>query len=739
MPLETASAHTDRNFTACSTPKFTPAIQYDTPSPKWSSVYYYDEAIHEYTYDKDGKVIETKHLGYNGSTTANCTISYKVIDNSRFTDGFVTYEAYAQHTRATANSKTVRNTVYMVKKVDIYLVDENNKTYTKDKSNGTVGSNVAKDGNPKNSNNSGLVTYVDEKMPQVKCIKTYGNDKTVDCSKDIKKTYDDNFNGKKGQRLTCFQYTDSYSYDSDKVCTVRMYVSDVQITAGPTTTYTGKHHNYECVATFSNGTKRNISGLSATDQNYVWLSYPSNQNMKSFRSARYIGTDWMKNNGYTDAAGKTHKPDSLHDFYPVDPVSRTYIVNCTYFPDANWVEAHYGVTLNADTFKNQVISDLDKENGTTPWHVVKNAKVTVNHVGIDKLWVEVSGGFGNESNPNIYTTKTLVPTNSTASFAGGWNLTDAVNKKTYSPGYWNQEAFNTASWYDFKAFIMYKDGTVRDVTSAEEIHWDSTPWFKGQSKYKTENYYDSGMPFTGLDHRLPSDGWNTIDVEYLHRNVPYGATAYGKTKSTNRLKSRQVKSLDITHVDSPTKAPVTTIGQNDSKVVQYNAWITWTDNTRENWTNSVTWQGDHLVNKGNFDFSKVKGQGQKTTVYAQVKDVNGLKGVVSRSNSSSDTSTSTSYNSNKTNWNLSHDKIEVTISDCSNVEHLAFKCPLPSNYWRIDAKSSFDPFNLYSNPNSNFYPAASLYNSGSWNNENDIYSYERIFPVSGTSSGVGNQ
>lgn len=731
------SAHEDMNISKCSTPYSAAALKYEIAAPTWTSTHYYDEAQHKYTYGYDSKsvwgIIKTEHLGYI-RISADCTITPTKQLNGRYTTGIDQYSTFANTEKANTKSNAVTKQIFWTKNVDIFLKDESGKTYLKGSSNGKSSTNTAVKGNPNNTNNSLLTTYSDEDIPTVECTKTYGDNTTKSCTNEIKKVVDQRYNGKAGQRLTCYYYEDPLTKDSDKVCTVRVYVKDVKIQNAPTTTYPGKHYNFTCKATYQDGVVRDIS-----NEDYTFLSYPSGQNKKTFRTARYIGNAWK--NGYTDPRGTKHKPDTIHDFYPVDPESRNYIVSCTYYQDYNWLSQHYG-TQAANTrvvASNGIISDADKENGTTSWNVVREDEVTIKHIGIDKIWMETTGSFPVDGKPSDYVTKTLPATNNKGTFPGGWNLTDAVNNKTYSPGYWNQSNFITGHWYDFKAYIKYDNGVISDITSAPEVYWDSSPWFKNMSKHTVKNVYDSGMSKTGLDHRIPQNGWNTIDVEFLHQNVPYGKTSYGSTKSTNRLNALQIKSLEITHNDSKDKAPISVIKEGDQKKVQYKAWITWNDGTQEDWTTTATWDGDYSKSpNGNFDFTEVKGKGQKSTVYAYIQDVDDLTGTVTRSSGTDGGTKNVSYNSNMNHWDSNRDEIEVTISDCRDVEHLAWGCEIPEDYWRINFKDNFNVFNKYKDPNTNFYPDPRIFGYSSWTAENDLYSFERKFPVSGTSSGLGN-
>lgn len=778
-------AHSDKNHSPCTTP--VQSTQYESRNP-WSAYYTYDQAKHrweaDWRYSPPYSYTDSKGNTYSGGgywydagkwvddgyqfATAGCSISFQHTPFDQiYSTGVIDYWNVVASGSPGGTGGPTSGTVYWVIEVDIYVTDGNGRTYLQNNSNGTSQTPTLIDGNPSNSNNTGLTTYSDEDLPSVTCIKTYGDGSKRGCSPYPE--IDRNYNGQKGQRLTCYRWIDPHTNDNDKVCTVRIYVKDVKITSGADTTYTGKHYNYECQATFYDGTVRVISQNPKKNQKYVWLSYPQEKSM-SFYDGRYIGSHWER--GYLDPRDTYHPPDSLHDFYPADSENRTYILNCTYYPGIQWVQQYYGSSWNTQWDRvrqnNGIISDYDSgPNGT--WHIPKHDKKTVKHIGIKEMWVETTGEFAlyNEGGKTwVYKGETLKANKAQDNtFPGGWNAKDTVNNKTYAPGYWNQYPFLTGHWYDFQAYITYTDGTKRDVTSAEEVYWDNTPWFKNQQKFNVKNIYDSGMSKTGLDHRIPQHGWNTIDVEFFHRNVPFGKTEVNRTKVTNRLKSRQLKELKITHQDDSDIPLVNNIkthtinAPGDPKVVQYHAWITWTDgikDVKEDWSNFVRWDGDYLQNPKNvsitdewethtgglFDFSPMKGKGQRTTVYADYKDIDDLiiKDVTRVTDDNGTTQTKT-YDSGNPNWEANHDKVEVVVNDCENIPHLAWECPLPTDYWRIDLENRFDIFG-YSDEgrqNHNFYPDPSYYKVGSWNDETDLYMYQRKFPVSGTSSGLGNK
>lgn len=368
----------------------------------------------------------------------------------------------------------------------------------------------------------------------------------------------------------------------------------------------------------------------------------------------YIGESWY-NKGYTDSKGTVHKPNGYNDFYPADNTNRTYTINCNY--------------------------------------AGKNASHNINNIGVKQINMTGSGYF--PSGPNEYV------------FDADIDKTSEING-TFSG------KFTTAHWYDFRANLVYNDGTTRDITSVPEVVWISDPWYPNAQFPNKAHSYDTNMPNSGLSHRIPSDGVNTIAVEYFNKNVPYGSSS--NSRNTMKLNGRQIQKLEITDGSGYNVAPKAKVKQGDT--VRYAAWITWTDGTKEDWTNAVNWSGDYLVSNGTYTFN-VKENIDKTHVTAIYNDV--------------DRASEASI----TDWDSSFDKLEVTVEfNCSTATTIIAGCTPPGQNWQIN------PIPYFESKNTNFLPPPTAFGlqGTSWTGMKEYpYSFDFEFNVSGISEGNGRK
>ena len=479
-------------------------------------------------------------------------------------------------------------------------------------------------------------TYADEAPTSVTCTKYYGygvgDNHSVGCTPTATPT-----TTSPGVVKTCYSYSENNI--KDEKCSTSIALKDVKITA-PSTSYTGKHQIVKCLATFADGREKDVEGLSG-----VLSSSPYN----------YIGDNW-ESKGYTDSKGNVHKPNGYNDFYPADNASRTYTINCDYLG--------------------------------------KNAKSTINNIGIKQINISGSGFF--PSGPNEYV------------FDADIDKTSEING-TFSG------KFTTGHWYDFRANLVYNDGTTRDITSAPEVVWINDPWFPKQSFPNKAHSYDSNMPISGLNHRIPSDGVNTIAVEYFNKNVPYGSSS--NSRNTMKLNGRQIQKLEIKDGNGYNVAPKTKVNAGD--VVKYSAWITWTDGTKEDWTNAVNWSGDFLLSNGSYKFD-VKSNVDKTHVSAIYNDVDRTS------------------EAGISNWDSNYDKLEITIAfNCSTVTSIIAGCTPAGDNWQIN------PIPYFESTNTNFLPPPSAFGlkgPNDWNGMEEYpYSFNYKFNVSGISEGNGRK
>ncbi|QST02818.1 hypothetical protein IMZ31_19910 (plasmid) [Pontibacillus sp. ALD_SL1] len=504
-----------------------------------------------------------------------------------------------------------------------------------------------------------------EPLPEFSCVKTYGNGATRDCTSSLSLSKD---SGGKTTREVCYTYKEN-GY-SDEACTTRVYVKSVEI-SGPSTSYTGERNTYTCRATFYDDSSLNITNKTdpSTGKNDIWSSSPYN----------YIGEDWAKK-GYRSPDGVKHTSGGANVFYPVDPDSRTYTITCQYYPGSY------------KQYENKWLKD---GSGT-----VKKDTLSVQHVGIKSLQLTTNGGF--LSTGNQYTNKTV-----------SLNSNDV----------WSSVDFITGNWYDFKATATFDDDTVKNVTTAPEVYWEQS------GEYPVQKSYHTNMPESGLDHRIPEDGYNNITVRYFHDNIPYGTPDYGQTKRTGTLWAHQLADIEIRNENG--KAPKTVVKTDEQ--VQYSAYVVWSDNgknpfgrnAKEDWTNVVNWGGEFSLGKGLFEFKRA-GHNEKATVTASFQDTAEIL-----------------RDSGYSHWDELYHQIEVTIDDCSSVDHLASGCPIPADYWRTNPSVGFSitypSKSTITMPNHNWLPPADVFGYASWSNDNNPYYFEKQFSVSGMSTGVGNK
>jgi len=511
------------------------------------------------------------------------------------------------------------------------------------------------------------VTYEEDKFPTVACTKYYGfgvgDGHSEDCTKDVTVGSDDN---KTTIRNICYTYEENGN--SDIACTSRIYVKSLEVT-GPSTVYTGQHHTFRCKATYYDNSSWYVD------------EYPE---VMSSAPYSYIGTDWY-NTGYKKPQGGISKPNGVNDFYSADNESKDYTIKCSYYPDS------YGDE------KGVLVKDTTKE---------KTATKKVKHVGIKDIVVDASGYFPTGANEYKFISK--------------------VDKTQESRGNFTGVKFITGHWYDFTATLIYDDGTKRDVTSAPEVFWTSYPWYNGVDAYDKAHSYDSGMTATGLGHRIPADGENTIMAEYFNRNVPYGGNSSGNydnsypSRGWTKLDSRQISKLDIRGKSSYSTAPITSVNAGDE--VQYSAWVTWTDGTKEDWTNFVNWSGDYLLENGLYNFY-FAGNNNKATVTASFNDVDLIEKA-----------------GDIDHWDSTTDTVEVTIMyDCTKATTLISGCSVPKGNWQTE------PSKFFESKNTNFLPPPTAFGfeGSSWKNSDGSYrdeypyNFNFKFNVSGVSEGNG--
>jgi len=396
----------------------------------------------------------------------------------------------------------------------------------------------------------------------------------------------------------------------------------------------------------------------------------NNANVMSSAPYSYIGTDWY-NTGYNNPQGGIIKPNGPNDFYSADNLSRTYTIKCAYPADS-----------------------------------ALTVEKKVQHIGIKNIDIDASGYFETGANEFKYIAQ--------------------VDKTKATKGEFENADFITGHWYDFKATLIYDDNTKRDITSAPEVFWTGYPWYDGMPAYEKANSYDTNMVKSGIGHRIPQQGKNMVLAEYFNRNVPYGGNPTGTydnnfaSRNFMSFQAKQIQKIEIKGKNY-TSAPKTTVNEGES--VQYSAWVTWTDGTKEDWTDSVKWSGDYSKGHGLFTFN-FKGNNNKTTVAAIYEDLDKISGT------------------GKENWDSTYSKLEVTVkANCATADTLTVGCDVPTGNWQTE------PLNFFEKKNINFLPAPSAfgYSGNSWKNSDGSvrdeypYQYNFKFNVSGVSEGNGRK
>jgi hypothetical protein len=682
-------------------------------------------------------------------------------------------------------------------------------------------------------------TYEDETPAMPVCLRYYSVGGTNNVSKHCENDY---FNSPTNYSTFDFtktnvnakQYTITYKYAYDnknhfvkQVATDRIYTKSVKIT-GPTDTYTGKHAIYTCIATFGDNTLRDISN-SSTNPNYanhpyVWsgVKLPSGGN-----GGGSIGYDW-KISGFQDPRGISLKPINDNDFYSPDPVG-PYDVNitCTYYNKngggANGSNKNMG-NLPYTSNKGILVPVPAHQNPQTNTMLVK-------HHGIKDMKVTASGYFA-KPNPNSNAVSDMYSQQNSSSFpampngigpATNWYPTDhtPLTASKFGEGnvitgdYFSKD-FITGNWYDFRAFVLYDDSTdgagnasYREVTSASETYWKAIPWYsnyKPDSKdtkmiqtgggiYSTTPYLGTTFSSSGLDHRIPANGYNEIEV-YFYDNT-YSGLFPKKTNQKIEYWAHSIETASITGTNTST-TPVTTANVGGTNY--YTLKVTWSDDPSkptgtknpfstpanrgkpEDWTKVVQWYGDDYVNgsaasgQAKYNFLR-RGQQDSATVTARFGDDFGGKLVAG---TSGDTFVNTGGNNTEADnkgvnyFEYFYKDLKVKlIENCSldrNTYDPIFGCSYVASNPQlgINTKIQSDPAYYPYKPDAAWFAAEAPFDAnkppcggvgnplcpsdlsnyiliapnqyrGKDPNFSDIYRFRYDFSVTGVSNGVGNK
>lgn len=496
--------------------------------------------------------------------------------------------------------------------------------------------------------------------PTFNCVVTYKNYDTTSCTSSMTKSTSTSNSGRTIK--TCYSY--SINGYSDKTCTERHHLKEITIT-GASKTYSGIRTKYYCSATFANN-----STLDLTYNSAVWSATPYN----------HIGLN--NHPGYKrPLTTNTLKPTTHNEFYPTANVDTNYTIKCAYNPYKS----------------NSQVSD------SSSYGITKSFSVA--NKGISEMYTTVSGSFYNPSSPGnfLYKSNLVSP--------------DATDTK-YVPN----SNFLTAGWYDFRAYIKYTDGTngsgsqgYRDVTNAPETLWTQS------GKYPVTKTYNTNLPDSGVDNRIPVNGRNEIYSMYLYTGNPGEIVTNNRVRDGIVVWARQIVDLEIKGDTYATPAKTTV---NGGETVGYTAWVTFSDDNnnavastrnpfgqgvKENWTSGVTWKGDYKLRNGVYKFPR--GDKEDISIYAFFEDTHSLK------------------DTNKY-WDKTVDYKNIKIVDnCNDLKYIVPGCAYPTDLWNVTG---------YETIQDNYLPPAKFYGYTAWNEKNDPYRFVMKFKVTGISNGIGD-
>lgn len=397
-------------------------------------------------------------------------------------------------------------------------------------------------------------TYQDEPYPELTCTKTYAHGYgTLDCLNGIFVQNDTGQNNKmNGERKIVYNYVNNNA--SDPTGFTRVYAHKTSITSNNSTKgYTGHRENYQCEVVWQDSVRDDV-----TNKEKVWTSTVASTG----EEVNYIGEKWR--DGYKDVKGITHKPESINQLYIPNPVSNTFHINCDYphttynngLSGSGYVGDRYAPGHSHHVFRligiDNIVAidmtptglhDIDAENPSSP------------------LYAASYTGHGSAPTPN------------------------AFNNKTYQSGH----------FYDIVLKIKYDDGLERVVQSSSEIpelSWrildkDTNSWVTNQSMYKTSGY-NTNIPNTAIDHRLPYRGWNSLRADiFSESGIPMP-----RNQSNNQLNKTYYPVSMWSHeamnmvIEGPESVPF------DTNHV-YKAYLLWDDGQGTNHSGEVIGRNDN--------------------------------------------------------------------------------------------------------------------------------------------------
>lgn len=702
------------------------------PSSSQSGINYYIETHRDsigttpiVTDPKTGKVSggdtiygPTHYTQGSSSTSRSCSIN--VSSSGSVSSGLITHTYYFKSANSTSSTTTMN--LYYVTFVDIQA---------------GASSSGGMD------HNDGQSTYEDEAPSNVTCTKKYGPSKSVNSqpcaltatSHSVTSTY----------AKQCYAWTAPFTGVNDSTCIHSYFVQKVTIDSGSSSIYTGIPSKYTCSATFYSWTTPKV--LSVTSMDKTWYSTKTsitsagtNYNMigrnvspSDTHNNRYYYTDPF---GRSYTIGNSYRNFAINSMMSSDPVDGNYNIYCHYIPK-DYMVRYFPLTNNSSQSLNLTNQKTFK---------------SVRNYGIKEMRIRVKGCF-NVGNTTAYTCSNTMPGN-----VGGYLLPNVKPSHwTSTNDEWSQGDFLTGNWYDFKTEIMYTDNSNgtggganqwRDITDAPEIEWKYYP------NYAVNNSYNTLMPHDGRDHRISGNGKNTIRANF-YNNVQTIPSMNRKTTFANDLWAHQVARIIIRgdagytsfpKVGSKNATPpnpateINTAKVNLNDVVQYSAWVIWSDRTNnpygrgkeENWTKDLIWYGDDMVDKGKYSFVR-RGNQDYRTVKVSYADEDGdlfyASGKI-----------------NKNQWDYAYDKLSVYLEEtCAPPYLVVSQCQTPKDnnltFGFAQGKDNVvaSPWYRPGYPTNLPPQLANKYGFPNWDKPNNPYYLLFKFGVTGASNSVADK
>ncbi|GEL07096.1 hypothetical protein [Salisediminibacterium halotolerans] len=462
----------------------------------------------------------------------------------------------------------------------------------------------------------------------------------------------------------------------------RVYAVDTTIDEPATEGRTGYRGDYYCDVNWQDTSSEDVSY-----EEEVWTS----QVASSGEKVNYIGETW---NGFTDAKGQSHSPDSINQFYITDPVSKEYQVDCQYPHDSYNNDLRPGWTYLSDDYAPGV--------DDVPFNLIGHQDITLTAAPHNSLHDVDTHGMGQvDATPYEGSSESAPPSDYPMS------ETMAFNNTTYQTGH----------WYDFAAEVTYDDGGTEvytNVAERPEISWQS---LSGET-FTTDTDYpvagtNTGFPDNSIDHRLNQDYWNGVKFDLFSTSdmrTPSGQENYrkGETYEEAFLFSHSPTELLIGGQSVITDIDATydydaylqwsdgdTFNQDDGSVISPDMRNPWgqgdeepyriTNQTNTTWAYShddlvpSDWQGH--TNPLQLRFDDFDGDNTHRTLAAEWGD---------------DERTESPYGGQYEYWDYLHQEMTIRIEDedgsCSGITSPAPNCDLP-----VDGEQT-DNYRMPSNP-----------------------------------------